>query len=59
MFFNRTIFNLLRVIWTALFLSPQIDFSNRFFESVLKPFLENESTRAVTGQLDNLVQQGE
>lgn len=39
MFFNKTIFNLFRVLWTALFLSPHIDLSSKFFETVLKPFL--------------------
>ena len=58
MLFNRTIFNLVRVIITALFLSPSVDLSTRFFESVLRPFLENEKTRAVTGEIDNFVQQG-
>ena len=59
MLFNKTIFSFVRIIITGLFLGPSFDLGTRFFGSVIKPFLENENTRAVTGEIDNLVQQGE
>jgi hypothetical protein len=59
MLFNKTIFSFVRIIITGLFLGPSFNLGIRFFGSVIKPFLENEKTRAVTGEIDNLVQQGE
>ena len=59
MLFNKTIFSFFRIIITGLFLGPSFDLGTKFFGSIIRPFLENEKTRAVTGEIDNLVQQGE